>query len=243
MTLRYLRKARLIVSICFFVLLAVLFLDVGNRFPQLLKTALVSLQLIPSFLNTFVVVGATVIGLLLVVLLTVVFGRVYCSSICPLGTLQDVIIFLSNRRKGKRRFRYKKSPDRIHYAVLVGTALFLIGGSLTAINLLDPFSNFGRMMTNIVRPVILSANNAVAWALDHVRIYVLYYIPVTSPEPGVILFSLVFLGFVAYLCYDQGRLFCNLLCPVGALLKFVSRYSAFRIVIDPDTCKEWGLCE
>jgi ferredoxin len=243
MNLRYLRKVRLGVSIGFFVLIGALYLDFGNRFPGWLHTVLLSLQLIPSFLNLFVAVGTSLFGLLVVVALTLTFGRVYCSSLCPLGTLQDVLIHFSNKKRGKRRFRYTKPPDIVHYGVLGVTVLLLLAGSLTAVNLLDPFSNFGRIVTNLVRPAVIWTNNVASAALNDAGVYLLYTLPIARFEYGVILFSLLSLALVVVLSYSQGRLFCNLLCPVGALLKLISRISLYRIVIDVNTCSECGLCE
>src|SRR4030042_5717360 len=79
--LGYLRKARLAVSIGFFLLVGALFLDFGNRIPEWLSTGIVSLQLIPSFLNLFVSLGTALLGLLVVVGLTAAVGRVYCSPL------------------------------------------------------------------------------------------------------------------------------------------------------------------
>jgi ferredoxin len=58
-----------------------------------------------------------------------------------------------------------------------------------------------------------------------------------------VLAPLGFLALVFYLSYNHGRLFCNLLCPAGALLGIISRFSIFKIVIDENNCKECGLCE
>ena len=239
----YLRKARLAVSIGFFLLVGALFLDFGNRIPEWLSTGIVSLQLIPSFLNLFVSLGAAILGLLVIVGLTAAFGRVYCSSVCPLGTLQDIMIFFSNKIRGKRRFRYSKPPDAVHYTVLGVTVLLLLAGSLAAVNILDPFSNFGRIVTNLVRPAVVSVNNLASAVLSDAGMYVLYQLSMVRLEPGVILFSVFFLGLVVFLCYRHGRLFCNLLCPVGALLKLISKLSLYRLAINPNTCKECGLCE
>lgn len=243
MNLRYLRTIRVVVSILFFLFSAFLFLDVGSYIPPAGITFLVSLQFIPSFLKLFGILSISAIGLAVIVLVTIAFGRVYCSSICPLGTLQDFFIFITHRIKGKRRFRYKKNKDIIQYTVLGATVLFALGGSLVLLDLLDPFSNFGRITTHLVRPAVLFVNNTVASVLNDARIYLLYQIPIQSPVVWVIIFSLLFLGLVAYLCFDSGRLFCNLLCPVGAVMKLLSRFSFFRLGINTATCKDCGLCE
>jgi len=243
MSLQHLRTIRVVVSILFFLSIAFLFLDVGNHVPPSASTFLVSLQFIPSFVKLFGLFGISAVGIAVVLLLTMTFGRVYCSSICPLGTLQDVLIFTFNRIKGKRRFRYKRTNDAIHYAILGITILSGLGGSLVLVDVLDPFSNFGKVATNIARPIILFVNNAAAGVLNDAQIYTLYQIPNPALPLAVVVFSSLFLLLVLYLCIDQGRLFCNLLCPLGALLKILSRYSLYRLVISTPACKDCGLCE
>ncbi len=71
----------------------------------------------------------------------------------------------------------------------------------------------------------------------------LFQIPLLHITIISILSSVSFLILVLYLSYRHGRLFCNLLCPAGALLGIISRFSIFKIVIDRSNCKECGLCE
>lgn len=243
MSLQHLRRIRVVVSILFFLSIAFLFLDVGNHVPLKASTFLVSLQFIPSFLKLFGLLGISAVGFAGVLLLTLSYGRVYCSSICPLGTLQDVLIFTFDRIKGKRRFRYKRGKDAIHYAILGLTILSGLGGTLVLVDVLDPFSNFGKVATNIARPMMIFLNNAAAGVLNDAQIYTFYQIPIAALPLAVVVYSSFFLLLLLYLCIDQGRLFCNLLCPVGALLKVLSRYSLFRLVISTSACKDCGLCE
>lgn len=91
-----LRKIRTIFAILFLVCITLLFLD----FTGVTHTYLgwmAKLQFLPALLA----LNVGVIGLLLV--LTLVFGRIYCSVICPMGVFQDVIAWLG------KRFRSKKS--------------------------------------------------------------------------------------------------------------------------------------
>ncbi len=238
-----LKKIRVVVSILFFLLLTFLFLDVGAILPALVSNILASVQVVPSLTKTLRLLTFTSLGLLVVLLLTLGFGRVYCSSICPLGTLQDIVIRIARRNRKRRWFRYKKAPFLLHYSLLAVTAVAFVGGSVLLLNLLEPFSNYGRVLTTLVHPVIVLANNAIAFVFERFGLYSVPTLSVRFVNAGAFLFPVVFLVVVIYLSYNYGRLFCNSLCPAGALLGLLSRVSLFRIVIDEETCTECKLCE
>lgn len=238
-----LKKIRVVVSILFFLLLTFLFLDIGAFVPALVSNILVSVQIVPSLTRAFKLLTLTSLGLLVVFLLTLGFGRVYCSSLCPLGTLQDVVIRIARRNRKRRWFRYKKAPFLLHYSLLAVSAVAFVGGSVLLLNLLEPFSNFGRVLSTLAHPVIVLANNAVAFVFEGFGHYSVPTLSVRFVNAGAFLFPVVFLVVVVYLSYNYGRLFCNSLCPAGALLGLLSRVSLFRIVIDEETCTECNLCE
>lgn len=90
-----LKKIRVVVAVAVFVLSAVVFLDFTGHVPSAVTTVLGSLQLVPALVKLFTGLTLASLGFLFVVLLTLAFGRIYCSTICPLGTLQDIVIRLS----------------------------------------------------------------------------------------------------------------------------------------------------
>ena len=98
-------------------------------------------QLLAAFdRKAFIVTGV-------ILLLTVLFGRFYCSVICPFGILQDIIAFAARR---------KSKPDanraKLRYAI-AGFVLAAAGvGSITAAAWLDPYSNFGRIAAFFKNP-------------------------------------------------------------------------------------------
>ncbi len=239
------KKVRVGVSLTFFVLTTVLFLDPWHLIPPVFARWLTSVQLVPALLNTIAAGGAIAVGgLFLVSVMTLLFGRVYCSTICPLGTLQDVLIRVSKKFNRRKRFKYYKSPRWLHYSVLAGAiVLVLLSGSLIVGDLLDPFSNYGRLLMGFALPFVLLINNVIAALLGHFGIYLLYNIPVHIHEIGVLLFSLVFLVTVAYLSVTEGRCFCNSFCPAGAILGLMSRISAVRLAIVDDQCNNCGACD
>ena len=98
-----LRKIRLTCALVVFALITGLFLDFTGTLHAWLGW-LAKIQFLPALLALNVGV------VLLLVALTLVCGRIYCSVICPLGVFQDVISWLSGRRK-KKRYRFSYSPE------------------------------------------------------------------------------------------------------------------------------------
>jgi ferredoxin len=241
--LQSLKKIRVVVAIVVFVLAAAVFLDFTGRVPSALATILGSLQLVPAFAKLFTGLTIVSFGFLFVVLLTLAFGRVYCSTICPLGTLQDILIRVSGRMRRRRWYRHKAAPVAIHYALLAASAILVVAGSMALVDLLEPFSNFGRILTNLGDPVLVSFNNAAAFIFGRLGIFALYQVPLLHVQFLAIVLALVFLGVLVYLSFEHGRLFCNLLCPAGALLSIISRISFFKIAIVEERCTDCGFCE
>lgn len=200
-----LRKIRITLAAVFFIGITLLLIGIGEQwFGWMAK-----LQFLPSCLalNFTVIVG--------ILLLVFVFGRIYCSVICPLGVFQDLIIKL---RPKKKKFKY--NPERTWIRVIV--TAFVIASAIVfgqlIISLLAPYSAYGRIVSSLVGLV----NGGVSVALL-----------VTG---GV---SLVGVGLCAYL---WGRAYCNTICPVGTVLGLVSRHSLFRPVIDKEKCVHCGQC-
>jgi len=189
------------------------------------------------------VVSSASFGLLFVLVLTVLFGRVYCSTLCPLGILQDIVIRLAKRMNRRRWFRYKEQHYIVHYSLFVLTGILAFSGSVILLNLFEPFSNYGRILSNLMSPLLALTNNIFGYILGLFGFMFLFQIPILHINLGSILASLSMLALVTYLSYNHGRLFCNLLCPAGAFLGLLSRFSFFKIVIDKNNCKECGLCE
>ena len=155
--------------------------------------------------------------LILLVLLTLVFGRIYCSVICPLGVFQDIVSWISSKRKGKKmRFHFRPEQKWIRYGVLVLTLVALLAGVQVIVAALAPYSAYGRMVQSVFGPV--------------------------RGLPVVIMAAVTFVA-VTVLAWLYGRSWCNVICPVGTTLSFLSRFSLLRPVIDTDKCKDCHACE
>ncbi len=247
MKLRHLKKIRIAVSLIIFVFILLLFLDLSNAFIDAVSKTFLRFQFFPSLLR-FVALFFTVSGLgfILVVLISLLVGRVYCSTLCPLGTLQDIIIALSKRFKSrkKRKFAYSGSSNRIlRYGILTVTILFWIFGSLFFINLLDPYSNFGKISVTFFQPLFYSINNIINFILEKFHIYTLNPLEIkTLPLYVVLVASTIFLT-VAIMSVWRGRLFCNTICPAGSALGVISELSLFKIGFNEEACMRCMKCE
>jgi ferredoxin len=116
-------------------------------------------------------------------------------------------------------------------------------GSVFLLNLLDPFSNFGRISVNLVKPIYLNLNNFVATTLLNYNIYWLYPVKLGKIDWVFMVYPVLILGLATWLSYTRGRLYCNTVCPVGTFLGFLSKYSLYRISINNEDCNHCGLCE
>lgn len=247
MILQHLRKIRIVVSLLIFFVFFLVFLNV--RPPILIEVSdfMSRLQLLPSamrFLALFFAVSG--LGFALVLLLTWLFGRVYCSSLCPMGTLQDIFIGVARifKKKKNRKFAYTASQNYLlRYGLLGATLIFWFSGSLMLVNLLDPFSNFGRISVSLFKPLYHWLNNQLAFSLERFYIYAVdpIFTPALSAE--VVAVSSIIFVTIAVMSVWRGRLFCNTLCPAGALLSLPAHKQVFKIAFNHDACTLCGRCE
>lgn len=237
-----LRKIRIVISICFLVITSILFLDIFNLLPASFYKYVTFLQFVPSTLKFFTLFLFSSLGFVIVLVLTILFGRIYCSSICPLGLIQDVSSYLARKIKKRKKYIYSKEKKYLRYSVLFLVLIPLVFGNLFFLNLLDPYSNFGRILTQIINPILISINNLIAFTLEKFDIYLLYPIEFKAIYPGLIIFPSAFVLIVLYMSYKRGRLYCNTICPVGTLLGFLSKFTIFKLKIDKPSCEGCGVC-
>ncbi|MCK5764699.1 MAG: 4Fe-4S binding protein, partial [Bacteroidales bacterium] len=141
-----LKKARVFISLIFFFLITFLFIDFTNSFSAKFIQGILYLQFIPSLVNFIKFTGLAAGGFVFIIVLTLIFGRVYCSTICPLGTLQDIIIWLNGKIRRKKTFRKQKAFNVLRYTVLIISVFLLLIGLFTPLLFLDPYSNYGRIV-------------------------------------------------------------------------------------------------
>ena len=231
-----LRKIRLTLAVLFFAIITLLFLDFTGTIHAWFGW-MARIQFLPAVLALNVGV------IVLLAALTLVFGRVYCSVICPLGVMQDIISWISGRRR-KKKFRFSWSPAKswLRYGVLALFILALAAGVGSVVALLAPYSSYGRIASNLFAPVYRWGNNLLAYFAERVDSYAFYETSVWLKSlPTFIIAALTFV-IIAILAWRNGRTYCNTICPVGTVLGFLSRFSLLRITVDPDKCTSCGLC-
>lgn len=169
-----------------------------------------------------VTLGVTAVWLLL----TFLFGRIYCSTACPVGTLSD--IFLQVRRRIprlNRPFRYRHR-SRLAIHILWIYVLSLIAGISVVPFIIEPW--------NIASNMAATANPAV---LDHT------WATISLGSLTGIIVGVASLLLIAVSSILHGREFCSRYCPLGTGLGFIQERALMHIEIDPDRCIGCGLCE
>lgn len=209
-----LRKIRIGFAALFLVGITLLFLNIEGTRSYLGWMA--QIQFLPALL------ALNVVALAFLLLLTLLFGRIYCSTICPLGVMQDIFAWIGKlkifrKSKGKRanKYSYSKPKTWLRLTVLVLFIALYIAGVNAAFVLLAPYSAYGRIIATIAHPMATE-------------------VAVVACITAVVLFVLSFLN---------GRTYCNTICPVGTVLGYISKYGTFkRIHIDESKCVKCGLC-
>ncbi len=232
-----LRKIRIILATIFFVGVTLLFLDFTGTLHAWLGW-MAKVQFLPAVLAMNFVVVAVLL------LLTLLFGRVYCSVICPLGVMQDVISWIHGKTKKKNRFRFSYSPAKkwLRYAVLILFVAGLVLGAHSIAILVAPYSAYGRIAGNLFAPVYQWGNNFLAWIAERADSYAFYNVDVWIKSVSTFVISAVTFVVIAVLAWKNGRTWCNTICPVGTVLGFFSKFSLFAPVIDTEKCRNCGLC-
>ena len=227
-----LRKIRTILAGVFFVLITLLFLDFTGTLHHWL-TWLAQIQFLPAVMALNVVV---VVALLL---LTLIFGRIYCSVICPLGVFQDI---LARFRRKKNKYSYSKEVRWLRYPVLVVFIIAAVAGIGSLFQLLAPYSAYGRIATMIFQPVWKLGNNVLAEIAARADSYAFYSVDTWMRSLPVFIIAAVTLVVLFVLAWRGGRTYCNTICPVGTILSFFARFSWLKIHFDEDKCKNCSMC-
>ncbi|MBP1615280.1 MAG: yccM 2 [Bacteroidetes bacterium] len=231
-----LRITRIIVATLFFVLITFYFLDFAGILPESVHW-LAKVQFVPALLSLSAVI------LIVLLVLTLLMGRIYCSVICPMGVFQDVMSRISRLfAKKKKKFTYSKSKTLLRWLILAISILAFVFGISFVVGLLDPYSAYGRIITNIFKPAYMLCNNLLESIFSRQENYTFYKVDIAIRS----ILSLVIGGatflLIGFLAWKNGRTWCNTMCPVGTVLGFLSRFSVFKIRIDLNKCTSCGIC-
>lgn len=239
---RILRTSLAVVSLA---AVTALFIDVTGFAASRLQWA-ASMQFMPALLALNLGVLAAI------VVATLLLGRVYCSVICPLGIYQDIVnrvasLFAGRKKRRLGRFGYSPARTRLRRGILAVFAVLLICGQVAAVctwaaSFVEPYSEFGRMATWLLRPGAVELNNALADAAAARDSYAFAHVSQLPPSLPLIAVAIVTFIVVTAFAATSGRAYCNEICPVGTFLGFLSKRAVLRPVIDLDKCTSCGLC-
>ena len=172
---------------------------------------------------------------------TLLVGRVYCSVVCPLGIFQDIVLRL-RRLIVRKNFAYHPGHPVLRAVFAAVFAVLVLCGCAALAGLIEPYSVYGRYATHLFEPLAAACSNAVAdlamrWGhpcMLKSEIFVRGW--AALGVAGVLFVALTILAAL------RGRLFCNTVCPVGAVLGLLSAKAPVRIRLDAEKCVKCGLC-
>jgi polyferredoxin len=168
------------------------------------------------------------------VVLTIIFGRFFCSWVCPFGSIHHFVGFLGNRKKTtpqKIQLNKYRKAQCIKYFVLIVFLFMAAFPSLASslqTGLLDPIPLVTRSVNLVLLPILDSSVNFVSVTS---RLYV-----------GAWLIFLMFLTAVLFNLLIP-RFYCRFVCPLGALFGIIDRFAIWRIGKNQSECINCKLCE
>ena len=194
---------------------------------------------------------------LLILIPTMLLGRFFCGWICPLGSIHHFFSSLrSERKRGKQLIesnRYKSWQTTKYYLLIVSLIAAVMGTGI--VGWLDPFSLLVRSLGLSILPGTNYALSAVLRAMEHSRLALVQNAgSLLHLIFGSFLLSFkqpyfrqgVWLGvisiFLVALNFRVTRFWCRALCPLGALLGIVSRWSILGLVKTPEHCDNCNRC-
>lgn len=233
------RILRITVATIVFIIITCGFLTMsgGNQLSQ----ALLRTQFVPSLVSIFT---GSALAFILLVLATLLFGRVYCSFLCPLGIWQDIVIrvsdFAKKRSNGGKapKKEYKKPHNVFRYTILLLTGGAFAAGFTYPMALLDPYSNYGRIVTNVFGSLETLINNLLS-SIFPASFYTQQYSAIGT---HAFIWAIIFFAVVTLFSVFKGRLYCNTICPVGSVLGLLGGISLFKPAINKDMCVKCGQC-
>ncbi len=225
-----LRAVRIVAALAVFVGINLFFLGFAEGMGILAR-----IQFVPACL------AFNLVALGVLVAVTAIAGRLYCSVICPLGILQDIALWM-RRRFRRTAFAYRPGRPVLRIVAAVLFVVLLLCGLASLAGVIEPYSAYGRIATHLFEPLAAACANFVAdlcmkWGhpcMLKSEVFVRGW--AALGVAGVSLVALVVAAAV------RGRLFCNTVCPVGAVLGLLSAMAPLRVSLDEAKCVKCGLC-
>ena len=184
----------------------IVLLSILGIFGLIYPIKIMDLQFSPIILRLFTDFSVTTLFLFAgIVVLSLIFGRIYCSTICPFGILQEVSDIFFRKASKKKKKNLPQQNYVFKYIISFICFSILLGGSTILIKYIDPYTIF-------------------------------------SSAISISLFGIIFSIFVIVLVFFRNRFFCTNICPVGAILGLLSRFSYYKILMDKSICVSCGVC-
>ncbi len=235
---RLLRYTRITVEAICALLLTALLVDYSMGTARIAGW-LARIQFLPACLSMSFGIIAFWLGF------TLIFGRVYCSTVCPLGAFQDLIARMPSLSRRKKPFRLRRNytppQTAVRYAALAILAAGLMGATFI-LSYIEPYTVYSRISVYLLKPAYGSAENLIADLGEFTGLWTIALVNVGVISVTGIIISVATLAIIAVTSIRHGRWFCNTACPTGAALGIVSRYSIFHMDIDTDKCVQCRKC-
>lgn len=231
---RLLKICRIAASLVFFLVITAALTAAPLAVPGV-AAWMERIQFLPAVM-TFAM--AIFIGWLIITLL---FGRIYCSSVCPIGTLQDIAAAVSARVR-RRDYHYTRPSGQVRFAVLAVVLVCLMGGFFVVPSVLDPYTAYERMCRDLLSPLYAAVTGSPAGLPRDMGWWDSVTVKAMTGWSGTSV-AIITLVAIAAISARKGRLLCNTVCPVGTTLGLISRFSIFQIEIDTDKCIQCRKCE
>jgi len=186
---------------------------------------------------------------LIVVAVTLILGRVFCGWVCPLGTLNNIVGHFKRKRQGESGTGW----HRLKYYILI----FLLASSVFTLQLtgvLDPLSLLIRSFSLSIYPLFNYGIRAVFDTIYNTNapgVVAVSESIYTFLKKSVLAFQqphfrqaaftgLIFMAILGMNLFEN-RFWCRNLCPLGAFLGVLSRYSILKRSVS-EGCTECGAC-
>ncbi len=229
------RILRIVLATLMFVACLAIFLDFTGLMHAWLGWV-AQIQFVPAVLALNIVVLA------ILLVMTLVFGRIYCSVICPLGIFQDLFSGLRGKKRKYAFWKQTKTIRIVRYGFLGLFVVLLATGIMSIASIIEPYSAFGRMAVSILTPLYDTLNNVLANIAATHESYAVYSVDVWLRGTSSLVLAIVTFVGLAAAGILTGRGYCNTICPVGTILGLVSKFSLFKVKMDTSKCVGCGKC-
>ncbi|MCJ7496555.1 MAG: 4Fe-4S binding protein [candidate division Zixibacteria bacterium] len=241
------RISQILLLLFFFYLFLKASFPLSTKIPVDLFLRADPLLAISSIVSARVLINTFLLALILVII-TLPLGRVFCGWACPLGTSLDIFSYILKNKMGKS---FKKLLSLKYYILI-----FLLAGAIFSSQLiwfLDPIPLFTRSFTLSIFPVITGFFTLILnfmfqfiFLQDWLSKIQLFFSSTLLPtQVNFFRMSSLFLIIILtifVLEFISRRFWCRNLCPLGALYAFLSKFQLLKRRVTED-CTECGICK